>query len=209
MTKNSDIIDENNSENKQSKISIDKIDYKKIIKEVVEFFTITLWKKFLTLNKANQYAYVVATIITALVLWNKYFQFVPIFLTCYIFLYGNLSTRKSAESSSASSKTQEIINALQRQIEKRRDKIDFGNAEIKKINENKVLKSNFCYINTLKVLRLPKIWDLYGTLRQIVFEEREQYDASEQIKIFFEINEKENLKNIDFEGFDVKKFLEK
>ena len=184
-----------------------KVNFAKIVKEIVEFFTITLWKKFLNLNKANQYAYVIVTIFTALVLWNHYFQFVPIFLTCYIFLYGNLSTRKSAESSTASARAQEIIDALQKQIDKRRDKIDFGNAEIKKQNETKILKSNFRYLDTLRVLKLPKIWDIYGTIRQIIFEERIKYDASEQIKIFFEINEKENLKNIDFDGFDVSKFI--
>ena len=173
-----------------------------LLQEIVIFLQKNIWQKFLRLNKANQYSYAIATIITILFLWNKYFQFVPIFLTCYIFLYGNLSSRSSAEKATASAKTQEIINALQRQIDKRRDKIDFGNAEIKRINEQKVLKSNFRYLDTLKVLKLPKIWDLYGTLRQIVFEEREKYDASEQIKIFFEINEKENLKNIDFEGVD-------
>ena len=68
------------------------------------------------------------------------------------------------------------------------------------VYQKKITKRNYMQI---KVLKLPKIWDLYGTLRQIVFEEREKYDASEQIKIFFEINEKENLKNIDFEGVDV------
>ena len=186
-----------------------KVNFAKIVKEIVEFFTITLWKKFLNLNKANQYAYVILTIFTALVLWNHYFQFVPIFLTCYIFLYGNLSTRKSAESSTASARAQEIIDALQKQIEKRRDKIDFGNEEIRRQNETKILKSNFRYLDTLRVLKLPKIWDLYGTIRQIIFEERIKYDASEQIKIFFEINEKENLKNIDFDGFDVSKFIKK
>ena len=176
---------------------------KNIIHNCIKFYKKNIWQKFLELNKANQYAYIIATIVTILFLWNKYFQFVPIFLTCYIFLYGNLSSRSSAEKASASARTQEIINALQRQIDKRRDKIDFGNAEIKQINEKKVLKSNFRYLDTLKVLKLPKIWDLYGTLRQIIFEEREKYDVSEQIKIFFEINEKENLKNIDFEGVDL------
>ena len=73
--------------------------------------------------------------------------------------------------------------------------------------KQKILKSNFRYLDTLRVLKLPKIWDLYGTIRQIIFEERIKYDASEQIKIFFEINEKENLKNIDFDGFDVSKFI--
>jgi len=178
-----------------------------LFQEIMLFLQKNVWQKFLKLNKQNQYAYAVATIITIIFLWNKYFQFVPIFLTCYIFLYGNLSARSSAEKATASARTQEIINALQRQIDKRRDKIDLGTVEMKQylLEENKILKSNFRYLDTLKVLKLPKIWDLYGTLRQIVFEEREKYDASEQIRIFFEINEKENLKNIDFEGVDVVK----
>ena len=160
-----------------------------------------IWQPYVKLDKRNQYVYAILAFITVLVLWNKYFQFVPIFLTCYIFLYGNLSSRRATESANASARTQAIIDALQKQIEKRNDMLNSKDNELISIAKNKVLKSNFGYLQTLKVIKLPKIWDLYGTLRQIIVEEREQYDTTEQIKIFFEINDKESLKNIDLPEF--------
>lgn len=160
-----------------------------------------IWQPYIRLDKRNQYVYAVLAFITVLVLWNKYFQFVPIFLTCYIFLYGNLSSRRATENANASARTQAVIDALQKQIEKRNDILNSKDKELVLSAKNKVLKSNFGYLQTLKVIKLPKIWDLYGTLRQIIIEEREQYDASEQIKIFFEINDKDSLKNIDLPEF--------
>lgn len=160
-----------------------------------------IWQPYIKLDKRNQYVYAILAFITVLVLWNKYFQFVPIFLTCYIFLYGNLSSRRATENANASARTQAIIDALQKQIEKRNDMLNSKDNELISIAKNKVLKSNFGYLQTLKVIKLPKIWDLYGTLRQIIVEEREQYDTTEQIKIFFEINDKESLKNIDLPEF--------
>ena len=105
------------------------------------------------------------------IFYNR-FAFIPtIIITCYVFLYNQIASQNSFEKNSASCRAQSIIDRLQK-------KIDRGDNQKSKIN------SGFENLNSLYVLTRPKVFDIFGTIKQTFKHEREKYDVKEQLELF-------------------------
>ena len=138
-------------------------------------------------------------------------NFVFISITCYTFLYGQISNQRSFEENSASVRTQSIIDDLKRKISNRLS----DQRHIARIN------SNFDVFSDFKIIKKISILDVFDvikfSLRLKTKNDKEFYDSSQQIKHFlcFIHNEQVNSSsknignlistNIDFYDIDIKK----
>lgn len=138
-------------------------------------------------------------------------NFVFISLTCYTFLYGQISNQRSFEENSASVRTQSIIDDLKRKISNRPS------------NQQCItrISSNFNIFSDFKIIKKISILDVFDvikfSLRLRTKNDKEFYDASQQIKHFLCFihneqvdNSSKNIgnsisTNIDFYDIDIKK----
>ena len=121
------------------------------------------------------------------------FAFIPtIIITCYVFLYNQIASQNSMDYNLAKEQTQKIIDDLQQLIDK---------------NINTCINSNFSKIRQFKITDKPKVFDLYGVLKQTFTNSsyKVEYDTSEQLSMFFLKNKEHNFKLINFESTNFSK----